>query len=766
LHDATRRHLLLSFPDPELPFEGMAVVDRMVEGAIHAVLQEKGTGRIILIGDLQERILALADLRYETAELVAAAERLQAAKYLEFRDPRHLSFVFSAERFAELNRKLRQHGERDARVREAWSNEVGRRHDLTEGQLDRLWIGLEQFVAALLSTHAAEAAAFLYQGSDSEQIGFSAALASRYPSLDRFVPADLQDAAREEYPRFFDIGEEARREFLVDRLQAAFVFHLLSIDPQASELVRSNVSEKTLYLDTNFLYRLLGIHGPALTHGPATTLLVSEQLNCRLVVAKETVDEFVRALRSEVNRIRAAPIGRSSYQQIAAAQHASDWAFAQAYYRELTSARVSGIDEFERKYSNVLALVKDWNIQIDEGAVLIDEERADPDFHDLWSALNQWHNNMKGAGTIDHDVFLLRYIRHLRGDADATPGQVKMWLLTYDRGLTAFAAHRARRERLSPCMLGDSWLQLTRPFLPRTEEYERAFVAMLQHPLLSGNREAIPFGHVADALNRLERYRELPPTVVAAMVADGEFHRRLGAARDAEAEKKVVELAVQRLAAEAVNRAEQAESKLTQAMGRIETLETTVGSLKTAKSEAEQDSDEVRRRAEEQEVLFQAEIARVPDQLKAAIEEVVGRVRYENEQTTQTLAAGYNQNLRWILFGSLVAIVTVIFGVSLVLFGSQASSVTYAVTAAWWIITVLTLLAIPFWYRLGAVAAGVSLAIAVLGAIGLTFQLMTAAEGGTIRQSPAPGPRGATPRDSVPAEVPSKSERGGSGRRS
>jgi ABC-type multidrug transport system fused ATPase/permease subunit len=250
------------------------------------------------------------------------------------------------------------------------------------------------------------------------------------------------------------------------------------------------------------------------------------------------------------------------------------------------------------------------------------------------------------------------------------------------------------------------------------------------------------------------------------MVADGEFHRRLGAARDAEAEKKVVELAVQRLAAEAVNRAEQAESKLTQAMGRIETLETTVGSLKTAKSEAEQDSDEVRRRAEEQEVLFQAEIASVPDQLKAAIEEVVGRVRYENEQTTQTLAAGYNQNLRWILFGSLVAIVTVIFGVSLVLFGSQASSVTYAVTAAWWIITVLTLLAIPFWYRLGAVAAGVSLAIAVLGAIGLTFQLMTAAEGGTIRQSPAPGPRGATPRDSVPAEVPSKSERGGSGRRS
>lgn len=724
----SQRHLLLSFPDPELQFEGAAVVDHMVEGAIHAVLHEKGIGGIVLVTELQGKVLALTGLRYETVELIAAAERLATAKHLRFCDPKHLSFVFSADRYDELDRKLQQQIQRDTSVRETWENEVRQRHDLTGGQLDRLWKGLEQLTTAILSTHAAETAAFLYQGYDSERIGFSAALAARYPSVDELVTDDLKSVAEEEFPHFFDIEASDRRNFLLDRLQGVFVFHLLNIDPQASELVRSNVSEKILYLDTNFLYRLLGIQGPALAHGPATTALVSEQLNCRLVVTQETVDEFVRSLRNEVTRIRSAPIERTAYQRIAANQDANDWAFAQAYYRELLSGRVSSVDEFERKYSNIIAFLEEWKIEIDENAWLSEAEQADPSFRDLWSALNQWHKGAKGVGTINHDVFVLRHVRHLRGESDLTLGRVKTWLLTYDRGLTAFSVSRAARDRFSPCILADSWLQLTRPFLPRTEEYERAFVSMLQHPLLSRGRDSIPFEHVAEALNRLERYRELPPAVVAAMVADGEFHRRLDAARDPEAEKQIIELTFQRLANEAIGRAEMAQEKLGQALHRMQTLEETVAFLNTKNEDARLETDEMRRTAEEQKAHFRAKMAGVPDQVKAAIGNAVEKVRQENEETTRTLASAYGRTLRWIAYGSLLTIITVVVGVSVVLLGAQMPSVTIAVTAAWWVVVALTLLAIPFWHRLGTVIAAVSLAIAVLGAVGLTFQLMTAAD--------------------------------------
>src|SRR5205807_561780 len=141
----------------------------------------------------------------------------------------------------------------------------------------------------------------------SGQSRFYEALSRQLPEVADLVPPELVQIATAEFPKFFDPMNSARTDYLTSRLRASFFFNLLSVDPSASQLVREYVSEKTLYLDSNFLFRLLGFHGPAMAFAPIIAIEVSKQLNCRLTVTQETVDEYIRVVRASTAKLKSAP---------------------------------------------------------------------------------------------------------------------------------------------------------------------------------------------------------------------------------------------------------------------------------------------------------------------------------------------------------------------------------------------------------------------------------------------------------------------------
>jgi hypothetical protein len=124
---------------------------------------------------------------------------------------------------------------------------------------------------------------------------------------------------------------------------------------------------------------------------------LAKQLNCRMVVAQETLDEFVRSLRAETHKLSTIPLRRDTYRRIAAEHPTDEYAFMQAFYKEWHSGRINSVEEFERKYSNVAALLEDWGIEIDAEAVLNDEEKTREDYRQQFSELNNWHNAEKIA---------------------------------------------------------------------------------------------------------------------------------------------------------------------------------------------------------------------------------------------------------------------------------------------------------------------------------------------------------------------------------
>jgi hypothetical protein len=719
-----RRMLLRSFPDIQVQNGGLDVVDALVQGAVVELLSERGAAALLVVSDVNRAIRASTGLEYQTSELVSSLERLSRSGYVQFRGDEHKAFVFSHDRYIALQQKKEQRYRTEERIRSQWMERLQDKYALPQEALSTLWMGLEAFVADLVHTRAEEAAAFLYMKDEMGQVRFHSVLQGKLPEAQRYVPAELQVLAEMEFPRFFNAADPICVDYLSDRLHAAFYFHLLSIDPLASELVLDHVGEKVLYLDTNFIYRLLALHGPTLAYTPATLVELAKKLNCRLVVAEETLREFLRSLRAELHKLRAIPLRSDTYRRIAAEHLTDEWEFMQAFYKEWLSGRVKDVAGFERKYSNIAAMLNEWGIEVDEDAFLRDEEKGKSDYQQQFSDLNSWHYSEKPPESIDHDVFVGRLIRSLRGSTDTTPAKIKYWFVTYDRRLTVYSVYHATANHQPFCMLADDWLQIVRPFVPRTEDYERSFVSMLAHPLLyQESKKNVSFEMVANALNRLERYSELPLPLVTAMVADTEFVRRLQST-SGQKEKELIELEIKKITEKITGDNSQLKGQLQAAAARLERLEHTVRTLRSEKNtlsteltDAEQEKEKLAADAARELTTLEGKLTAVQREAADALEQA----RLRSGEQISSLRRTVTLLARWgaFLFGSVMILA---FAAGILLHYWPRSNVQRGVLVGWFVLAEAALLAIPLRSRAFTVLAWL---FGLISVVGLSIQLWT-----------------------------------------
>ena len=748
-NDAKRealRHLLLSFPELRVKHDGREVLDSLVEGAVVHLLNAKREGALLLAADVTTTIQELAYLEYSQAEVVASFERLEEIGVLTFRDKSHRSFVFDDVRYQRLNEEIRSRGKRIGSAMEAWKQEISDKYGLDTTQTEALGDAMDELLTQLAHNNGAEAAALLYADTTGGNLRFYDALNAEIPRYEDLLPHELKEIARREFFQFFENAKGDRRTIIVDRLNAAFFFHLLSIDPAASQLVRRRFTDKMLYLDTNVLFRLLGLQGPTLAYPAVTLLSTAEALGARVLVAQQTVREFHSSLKHQMTRLRATPVTRDTYQRIVAENPSDEWDFMAAYYRLYNSGQVSGLDEFERRFSQLKAYLEDWGVEIDEEAVLSDEQAHSDDFLDRRSALNDWTDGRKAGNPLDHDTFLPLYVRSLRGTSTENPSELREWFLTFDARLTPFEIkHTISHGETPTCMRVEDWLQVVRPFLPRTDDYERAFVAMLSEPLLY-RRTSGPAGfpHIVEALHRLEKYEELPVPVVTAMIADDAFMRHLKEATTAEEEAKVVEVAARRATRKVAEENEALQEKIKSQENRIAALEQRsieVAEQATAATERADAERVARLRAEEasEKALRQVQEERTR-------RESEDRAREERYRDDLALLEGrFDKKFRWLLFISLAGFWLFAAVAVWWIVARSWSPAAQGLLVVWAVLGATGLLGIPMGRRsLGLASFAISLG-------GLAVTTIAFAAGGSNTREASIGPADASVQDTVTA---------------
>jgi hypothetical protein len=392
--------------------------------------------------------------------------------------------------------------------------------DLSDEDLNALRSDLELWLRSIIVRHGVEAALLLYpederaraviDSIDAEGLGI-------LPARGGMVDHVREDALR----AFVRSPTEAQRIYLANRLEASFDLTVLTLDPSAARLAQQQFNAHRVYLDTNFLYALLGF-SPAHESLAAHRLIqLTKDLGFELAITQWTVNELRASLtRSRTNLERIALPSRD-YADLMV-QAASEKGFDRAFWIAYRDSNMSRQDFFDRASHFERDLERLEIHTVDEGCKRVDR-RADE--VETYVALLDHVGGQRWKETVvlEHDAKHRLLVEQLRGDGHLEFTNARYWFLTQDSRLPVFARLEASgHEQISGlpfCMTSSAWAQIVRAFTPRTSDWDQMVVDLLASPYV-GWKRGMSLPAVLEVVARVDQYQDSSVELAWEVLAD------------------------------------------------------------------------------------------------------------------------------------------------------------------------------------------------------------------------------------------------------
>lgn len=414
--------------------------------------------------------------------------------------------------------------------------------DLSKGEWDELCTDLRSWLGQVISRHGVESALILYPENpraqevfDSiEQIGLS------------FLPThgDRVDQMRDwAFQQFVRSPTAAQRTYLAGLLNTSFYLTVLTLDPQASQLVQEQVTGQRVYLDTNFIYALLGLGVTATeTLSAARLVELTQGMGYELAVTQWTVDELRTSLRAAERRLTRLPLPRQDLAELMTMRSGENQ-ITKAYWMKYRNEAIQPKD-FLDYYSHVEALLRAFEVSVvTEGCVAVDQDReaiaAQLALLDRSTGFRDKDDLVK-----EHDVKHRLLVERLRGSGHVVFSNARYWFLTRDTKLPRYAIRTLDDGRvdLPFCVATSSWAQVMRAFTARTEDFDLSLVELLATPYL---RYRVGPGVSPEVVNavvaRITQYQGATASLAAEVLADTALTEEIAVARDGAERDEVIE---------------------------------------------------------------------------------------------------------------------------------------------------------------------------------------------------------------------------------
>lgn len=469
------------------PFEaGGASAREAIDDLMLACLAEAG-GETSSISDLVETAATLftVDLNeVETArslnDLVKAGtvERVDGHFRLSEAENRRLEVV--AAKSAEVSRKALT--EWREFLEDRWPT-------ITPVELNQLEDDLQTFLRHVLYRQGAEAAVLLYPDLPKAQ--------DLYDELEEigleFLPkAEGQAAAIRPaaLSHFIRRPTESQRQWLGQQLNTTYFWRMLSIDPEGARLVRDLATGQRVYLDTNVIYRLLGVQGPRYIRPAEAIVKTTQEVGYECCVTPWTVREFRNSLKRAAEFVKMYPLPSSEYADLLA-EATSDDDFVTAYWRHVKEDGALRLEDFVAQFEEVEANLERFGVRVcADGCTAV--EQREHDIADETSVLTRvLHGKMRYPGPIEHDVKHRLLIRQLRGASDRRFANAGFWFLTFDSVLPRYDIYARHEDQSSLpfCVSAGAWFQIVDALRPKSEDDLQLLADLLASPYVRYRRE-------------------------------------------------------------------------------------------------------------------------------------------------------------------------------------------------------------------------------------------------------------------------------------
>lgn len=480
--------------------------------------------------DVKENIYNTFKLNYECYEIDKSGKRLASRNAIEFIEGDKFNYStlkISSDTKEQIDKNLSKIKELEKDVFDKWKNEICERYKRYPKVIDNLEIYVENlklFLSKVLIKHGVDCVALLYPNNEKIQDWLKqidSPIFEELPSCgDNFVDSIL----KLEIPRFFYHDDINRLTYVTSLFNSSFYWHLSQVDEKCSEILLEVTKGQKLFLDNNILYSLIGLSGKNILEPIHNILKIANDLGYSLWVTYKTIEEFNSSLRWRIRNLKTTPTPPAELMKIALENLNKD-NFITIYWEEVVKSGIS-LEDFIVEKSQIDEILIGLNInKTDEFRKEIESSKAlREEMRNLRLICPPEINEM----IIEHDAFHKLFIEKIRGNQKQHFSEAVAWFLTHDNKLTIYNRLSANNQNFLPfCITSNQWVQLNRPFLPRSKnfkDYEETFHLLITQPLIRSLIPAIPMEKAyAEVFGKLSRYEDIGTQIALRIVGDKQF---------------------------------------------------------------------------------------------------------------------------------------------------------------------------------------------------------------------------------------------------
>jgi hypothetical protein len=318
-------------------------------------------------------------------------------------------------------------------------------------------------------------------------------------------------------------GDQDRIAYIVQLADSVVSYYSLTVRDDIADQLRRGLKPLVLFLDTNVLFGLIGLDdGPQVEVSHELVQVVGQfRLPFRLRYHSRTEQELRKTFDSAVGRV----LGRRWPPQISrAVAKMPQISTIQRLYHERNAELSLSPETFFSPYKHVDVLIQEQGIQLYRDPTDLNRQPV----YDLIADYDAYLKRMgrtKPYEALDHDMSLLNCVQRLRSGAKSSL-DAEALLVTYDFLLYRFDWTRSRSKgSLASTVLPSQFLQLLRPFIPLTPDFDRSFAETFAIPEFRamGGGAHLAAARLAEILASYEGLTEKTASAVLAndLILDG-----------------------------------------------------------------------------------------------------------------------------------------------------------------------------------------------------------------------------------------------------
>jgi hypothetical protein len=248
---------------------------------------------------IYSKVRELVNFPWEFDDISLALSRLSEKGEIDFRGALaspESEYRMQVQTISRLRTQVKEQDHFEKKILEQWGNELTQRYpELSKQDIDQIVVDLKSYILRILGQHAIESLS-LYYG-DGQEITALVDIFSTETVNDILPECEerLNQIRLLELPRFFKEASLPRKQYIAGKMNSVFILHLLQLDPTCAYLAKSQIPGGYLYLDTNFIYRLVGLQGELLCNAAKHLRDISQTLGYRMVVTPRTITEYKKS---------------------------------------------------------------------------------------------------------------------------------------------------------------------------------------------------------------------------------------------------------------------------------------------------------------------------------------------------------------------------------------------------------------------------------------------------------------------------------------